>query len=168
VLFGDGAGAALLAPTRQGAGFLSFDLGSDGSGAALLRVDACRGRSVDGGTVGRVTRMAGAEVFKFAVRQMEESTRRALEKGGLSVADVDCYIAHQANIRIIDAAARRLGLPEERVYNNVARYGNTSAASIPIALAEACSAGMIRPGSVVVLCGFGAGLSWASAVLRWA
>jgi 3-oxoacyl-[acyl-carrier-protein] synthase-3 len=171
VLFGDGAGAALLRPTAPGEGLLAFDLGSDGSGAGLLCVEAGGTRlPASQETVAKMqhkVKMAGGEVFKFAVRVIEESTRRALERAGLAVADIDCFIAHQANARIIEAAARRLELPPERVFMNVDRYGNTSAASIPIALAEAVSVGRVRPGDTLAFVGFGAGLSWAAAIVNW-
>jgi 3-oxoacyl-[acyl-carrier-protein] synthase-3 len=171
VLFGDGAGAALLRPAEPGEGLLSFDLGSDGSGAELLCVEAGGTRlPASQETVAKMqhtVKMAGSEVFKFAVRAIEESTRRALARAQLEVVDIDCFIAHQANARIIEAAARRLELPPERVFMNVDRYGNTSAASIPIALAEAVGTGRVRSGDTLALVGFGAGLSWASAILNW-
>jgi 3-oxoacyl-[acyl-carrier-protein] synthase III len=171
VLFGDGAGAALMRPAAPGKGLLAFDLGSDGSGAELLCVEAGGTRlPTSPETVAKMqhkVKMAGSEVFKFAVRVIEESTRRALERAGLSVADIDCFIAHQANARIIEAAARRLELPPERVFMNVDRYGNTSAASIPIALVEALAAGKVRSGDTVAFVGFGAGLSWAAAIVNW-
>lgn len=171
VLFGDGAGAAVLGPANRGEGFLSFDLGSDGGGAELLAVvPGGQGHPSTTGSDAALTqsiRMAGAEVFKFAVKIVEESTRRSLHQAGYSVADLDCLVMHQANNRILDAAARRLGIPAERAFSNVERYGNTSAASIPIALCEARAAGFFGPGSLVMLVGFGAGLSWASCALRW-
>jgi 3-oxoacyl-[acyl-carrier-protein] synthase-3 len=171
VLFGDGAGAAVLGPAPEGAGLLAFDLGSDGSGAELLCVEAGGSRlPASAETVARMQhtiRMNGSEVFKFAVRAMEESTLRALARAGMSTADIDCFIAHQANVRILDAASKRLGLPPEVVFNNVHRYGNTSAASVPIALAEALAEGRIDRGDTLALVGFGAGLSWASTVMTW-
>lgn len=171
VLFGDGAGAAVIGPVAEGQGFLSFDLGSDGSGADLLAVDPGGwGHPLTTGSDAALTqsiRMSGSEVFKFAVRVMDDSTRRALAQAGLTVADIDVLIPHQANIRIIDAAVKRLGLDEQSVFANVQRYGNTSAASIPLALVEARDAGRLNEGDTVVLVGFGAGLSWASCVLKW-
>ncbi|MFN3652923.1 MAG: beta-ketoacyl-ACP synthase III [Armatimonadota bacterium] len=171
VLFGDGAGAVVLGPVAEGEGCLAFDLGSDGSGGPLLAVEpGGYGHELSTGSddpLHQSIRMAGSEVFKFAVRVIEESTLRALRQAGLSVADVDCFVPHQANIRIIDAAARRLGLPESAVFSNVERYGNTSAASIPLALDEARTQGRLRAGDTLVMVGFGAGLSWASCVLKW-
>jgi 3-oxoacyl-[acyl-carrier-protein] synthase-3 len=171
VLFGDGAGAAVLGPVGPGEGFLSYDLGSDGAGADLLAVEPGGwGHPLVTGSDEERThsiRMAGGEVFKFAVRVMEESTRRALSRAGLGVDNLDLLVAHQANIRIIDAAAKRLELPEGRIFNNVSRYGNTSAASIPIALDEARGQGKVKPGDTVALVGFGAGLTWGSCVLNW-
>ena len=171
VLFGDGAGAAVLGPVPEGSGLLSFDLGSDGAGAELLCVEAGGSRlPATRETVARMQhtiRMNGTEVFKFAVRIIEESTRRALDRAGLTTADIDCFIAHQANIRILDAAAKRLDLPAERVFNNVHKYGNTSAASVPLAMVEALSAGRFKEGDTLALVGFGTGLSWASTILTW-
>jgi len=171
VLFGDGAGAAVLGPVAEGAGFHSFDLGSDGSGGPLLSVNPGGwGHELTTGAEEELSQsifMAGGEVFKFAVRVVEESSRRALEQAGMTVEDVDLFVPHQANIRIIDAAARRLGVPDERVFANVHRYGNTSAASIPLALDEARVAGRLNPGDRVLLVGFGAGLSWASCLVTW-
>ncbi len=171
VLFGDGAGAVVLGPTEPGFGMLSFDLGTEGSGAGLLYVDAGGSRiPASPETVAAARhciRMNGPEVFKFAVRTIEESTRRAVQRAGLEIRDIDCFVAHQANARIFDAAARKLGLPADRVFNNVHRYGNTSAASIPIALDEARKEHRLERGDIVAMCGFGAGLSWASTVVRW-
>jgi 3-oxoacyl-[acyl-carrier-protein] synthase-3 len=171
VLFGDGAGAAVLGPVAAGEGMLSFDLGSDGSGAELLCVQAGGSRlPASAATIEAMQhtiRMNGSEVFKFAVRAIEESTRRALDRAGLTTADLDCFIAHQANLRILDAAAKRLELPPEIVFNNVHKYGNTSAASVPIAMVEALAEGRIRVGDTLALVGFGAGLSWASTILTW-
>jgi 3-oxoacyl-[acyl-carrier-protein] synthase-3 len=171
VLFGDGAGAAVVGPVAPGDGMLSFDLGSDGSGGGLLRVEAGGSRlPASAETVARLQhtiQMDGREVFKFAVRIIEDSTRRALQRAGLSTVDIDCFIAHQANIRILDAAAKRLELPEERVFNNVSRYGNTSAASVPIAMVDALEEGRFQKGDTLALVGFGAGLSWASTILTW-
>ncbi len=171
VLFGDGAGAAVIGPAQGEEGILSSTLGADGEGGRFLDVYA-------GGTRMPVTpevldkklntiRMDGSEVFKFAVRIMENASLSALEKAGLTAADIDYLVPHQANIRIVGAAAKRLHLPLEKVAVNLDRYANTSAASVPIALDEALEAGRINPGDIVVLVGFGAGLTWAAAVLRW-
>src|SRR5262249_50561465 len=158
--FGDGAGAVVLEPVAEGMGCLSFDLGSDGSGASLLRVASGSAADPEGtDTTERIQntiRMVGSEVFKFAVRTIEESTLRALARAALAVEDIDLFVAHQANARIIDAAAKRLELPPEKVFMNVHKYGNTSAASIPIALCEALAEGKIRAGDTVAMCGFGA------------
>ena len=155
VLFGDGAGACVLTPGRTG--LLSFDLGCDGSLAGILEVPAG----------GRYIRMEGSEVFRRAVRVVVASASAALERAGLTPADVDLFVPHQANARIVAAAGERLGVAPERTVLNLDRYGNTSAASIPIALAEAHEHGRLGDGDVVLLSGFGAGMTWASAVLRW-
>jgi 3-oxoacyl-[acyl-carrier-protein] synthase-3 len=171
VLFGDGAGAVVVKPAPEGKGLVGFDLGSDGSGGDLLKIEA--GGSRAPATYETIEEeqhflcMDGNEVFRFAVRIMGESADKALRRAGLTNEDVDCFIPHQANMRIIDAAARRLNMPSERVFINVQRYGNTSAASIPIAMAEAQQQGIIRDGSTVVCVGFGAGLTWGSCVLKW-
>ena len=158
ILFGDGAGAAVLAPSaRPDGGLLAWDLGCDGSAASLLEVPVG----------GRWLRMEGSEVFRRAVRIVVDSAWAALARAGLTPADVDLFVPHQANARIIDACCARLGIPPERTANNLDRYGNTSAASIPIALAESVEAGLLADGDVVLLSGFGAGMTWASAVLRW-
>jgi 3-oxoacyl-[acyl-carrier-protein] synthase-3 len=171
VLFGDGAGAAVVGPVEDGGGFLSFDLGTDGSGGEQLAVvRGGWGHPLSTGSEEELYRsihMDGKKVFVFAVEILESSTRRAMDQAGLSVDDIDLLVPHQANTRIIDAAAKRLQMDESRVYSNVERYGNTSAASIPIALVEARAEGRLKTGQTVVLCGFGAGLSWASCVLRW-
>ncbi|WP_188396844.1 beta-ketoacyl-ACP synthase III [Sporomusa sp. GT1] len=171
VLFGDGAGAAVLAETEAGYGIIGAQLGADGSGGDLLKLPA--GGSRNPASSETVTQkmhfvhMNGNEVFKFAVKIMGEAAIQALEHAGLSANDVDCLIPHQANNRIIQSAAKRLKLPMDKVMVNVDKYGNTSAASIPIALEEAVHGGKIRQGDIVVLVGFGAGLTWASAVIKW-
>lgn len=167
VLFGDGAGAAVVGPVSDG-GVLSTHLGADGNGGAALRVSSGEPRpeSPVAGT-GRYIQMEGREVFKFAVRIMPEAALKALEKAGRSADEVDLFIPHQANVRIIDAAAKRLGIEDDRVFVNVHKYGNTSAASIPLALDEALSEGRIEEGDLVVLVGFGAGLTWGAAALEW-
>lgn len=150
VLFGDGAGAAVVGPVSDDRGILSFELGADGTGGQHLYLNEKRH-----------TIMNGREVFKFAVRQMGESCVNVIEKAGLSKEDVDFLIPHQANIRIMEAARERLELPVEKMSKTVHKYGNTSAASIPISLVEELEAGKIKDGDVVVMVGFGGGLTWA-------
>jgi 3-oxoacyl-[acyl-carrier-protein] synthase III len=154
VLFGDGAGAVVMGPVGEGKGVLSFELGSDGSGGKYLYQED-------------YIVMNGREVFKFAVRQMGESSINVLEKAGLSKEDVDFLIPHQANIRIMEAARQRLELPVEKMSKTVHKYGNTSAASIPISLAEELDAGKIKDGDIVVMVGFGGGLTWGAIAMRW-
>ncbi|KGP90730.1 3-oxoacyl-ACP synthase [Pontibacillus chungwhensis BH030062] len=156
VLFGDGAGAAVMGPVSEGKGVLSFELGSDGSGASYLYQNP-----------GEFLNMNGREVFKFAVRQMPESSIKVLEKAGLTKEDVDFLVPHQANIRIMEAARQRLEIPEEKMATSVKRYGNTSSASIPIALSENIKNGKIKDNDVVVLVGFGGGLTWGAVALRY-
>jgi 3-oxoacyl-[acyl-carrier-protein] synthase-3 len=171
VIFGDGAGAAVLTPSEDGPGIMGIHLGSDGSGAYLLNCAAGGSRNpasretVDKGM--HYLYMAGNEVFKFAVKIMEEASMRAIAKAGIKVSDVDCFIPHQANIRIIEAAAKRMGIPMDKVVHNVKYYGNTSCASIPLAMVEAIEQGRIRSGSIVVAVAFGAGLTWGSLVIKW-
>ncbi len=171
ILFGDGAGAAVLKPVEEGEGFLSFYLGADGSGGELLKLPA--GGSRRPATKETVEnkehfiQMSGNEVFKFAVKVMGDAALKALEKAGLGKEDVDYLVPHQANTRIIDSAVKRLGLSPDKVYVNLQKYGNMSGASIPVALDEAVKAGKIKKGDRVVLVGFGAGLTWGSCVIRW-
>ena len=162
VLFGDGAGAAVVSAVPRDFGLLGFDLGANGAGGPLLK---CAPRA-ERGESGKVFQN-GREVYKFAVHAMGESAHRALEKCGLSGDDVDLLVPHQANMRIIESAAKRLGMPMEKVFLNLQDYGNTSAASIPIALSEAKQKGHLQRGDTVVVVGFGAGLTWASGVLKW-
>jgi len=171
VLFGDGAGAAILQAGENEGGVLATALGADGSGWDLLHVPAggsrtpASHRTVAAGL--HFIQMKGREVFRFAVRIIPVATREVLEQAGLSLDDLDLLVTHQANQRIIEAAARSLNVPPEGVYSNLERYGNTSAASIPIALSEAAEEGHIKPGDLVVCVGFGAGLTWAAAAIRW-
>lgn len=171
VLFGDGAGAAVIGEVEKGYGILGVDLGADGAGGELLKLPAGGSRlPASEQTVAQrlhYVHMNGNEVFKFAVKVMGEAAAKALDHAGLSQADIDCLIPHQANIRIIQSAAKRLKVPMEKVMLNVDKYGNTSAASIPIALNEAVKNGKVKNGDVVVVVGFGAGLTWASCVLKW-
>lgn len=156
VLFGDGAGAVVLGKVTEGRGILSFELGADGSGGKHLYQD-------DSDFI----YMNGREVFKFAVRQMGESSENVLVKAGLSKEDVDFLIPHQANIRIMEASRQRLNLPEEKLSKTVHKYGNTSAASIPISLVEELEAGKIKEDDVIVMVGFGGGLTWGAIAIRW-
>ena len=171
VLFGDAAGATVIGPTVPDTGVLATCLGADGSGGELLKMDAGGSKLPTSEETVRnrlhYIKMEGREVFKFAVRIMEEASVKALAMCGLTPADVDLFVPHQANIRIIDAAVQRLGLPQEKVFVNVESYGNTSAASIPLALDEAYRSGRIREGDVIAAVGFGAGLTWAAGVLKW-
>jgi 3-oxoacyl-[acyl-carrier-protein] synthase-3 len=171
VLFGDGAGAVLLKKSRTGKGILSAYMRSDGNLADLLY------RPSGGATVpmteavleerSHLVRMAGREVFKHAVRSMSDAADRALDGARLTGADIDLLIPHQANIRIIEATAKHSNIPMDKVYVNVDRYGNTSSASIPIAIDEAVEKGLIKEGSTVLLVAFGAGFTWASMVIRF-
>lgn len=170
VLFGDGAGAVVLRASEN-AGVLDIVLGADGSGKDLLIVPA--GGSAAPCTVERVAnreqfvRMNGGEVFKFAVRMIPKATIEVLELGGSSVDDLAWLIPHQANKRILDTVEERLGIDDSRVYSNVAMTGNTSAASIPLALDDLYTSGRLAPGDLVALVGFGAGLTWGAATIRW-
>jgi 3-oxoacyl-[acyl-carrier-protein] synthase-3 len=170
VLFGDGAGAAVVEPVESG-GFLAFELGADGSGGVDLSLPAGGSRTpASAETVARgehYVHMNGRQVFKFATRVLVSSAERVLEQAGLSSGDVDVYVPHQANVRIIDHAVAKLGIPKERVVVNVDRYGNTSSASIPLALADALAEGRVHKGDTVLLTGMGAGLTWGSAVMNW-
>ena len=170
VLFGDGAGAVLVQPTDKGSIF-SFDLGNDGSGASFLNVPAGGSRMPASHETVRqhahTMHMTGSEVFKFATRTVAESCEKVLADAELSIADIDLFVPHQANIRIIDAAVRRLGFEEEQVFSNLDRYGNTSCASIPICLREATQGGRLKKGDMLLMAGFGAGLTWGSCLTRW-
>jgi 3-oxoacyl-[acyl-carrier-protein] synthase-3 len=171
VLFGDGAGAVVLGEVPVGHGILGSNLGADGSGGDLLCLPAgCTRQPATAETVNKrlhFVHMAGNEVFKFAVKVMGEAALKALDHAKMKPEEIDWLIPHQANNRIIQAAAKRLKMPMEKVVVNVDRYGNTSSASIPIALEEAIHDGRIKSGQVVSMVGFGAGLTWASAVMRW-
>jgi len=171
VLFGDGAGAVVLGPARAGRGILACHLGSDGGGAHLLCQPAGGSRlPATAETVAQrlhCIHMNGSEVFKFAVKVMSQASLAVLRRCGLKVEDVALWIPHQANIRIIEAAVRRLRLDPERVIVNIDRYGNMSSASVPVALAEALEAGRIRDGDVIIMVAFGAGLTWGACAIRW-
>jgi len=171
VLFGDAGAAILLRPCEPGQGFLSFHLGSDGAGGSLICQPAGGSRipssaeSVAGG--GHYLKMSGREVYKFAVRTMPRAIETVVARAGFAVDDVDCFIPHQANLRIIEAAAKRLGQPMDRFFVNVDRYGNTSSASVPVALYEAVESGRIGAGDLVAFVAFGGGLTWGAAAMRW-
>ncbi len=171
ILFGDGAGAVVLEVSAENS-FLSSELGSDGRRPEMLCLLGGGSRrpftaeSLEAGE--QYLRMEGREIFKFAVTKMIDSTGVALRKAHLQKSDVDWLIPHQANKRIIDAAAKYLEMPEDKVIVNIQEYGNTSAASIPIALSEAVESGKIKPGNVIVFVGFGGGLSWGAVTWRWA
>lgn len=156
VLFGDGASAAVVSEVSEGRGILAYELGADGSGGKHLHMDD-----------NNYIYMNGREVFKFAVRQMGESALSVLEKAGLTKEDVDFLIPHQANIRIMESARERLNLPEEKLSKRIHLYGNTSSASIGIALNDEVEAGKIKEDDIVVLVGFGGGLTWGAIVLKW-
>ncbi|MFC6331206.1 beta-ketoacyl-ACP synthase III [Paenibacillus septentrionalis] len=171
ILFGDGAGAVVLGEVEEGRGFQSFVLGADGSGGELLKVTGGGSRKpASADTVNNKEHsiyMAGNEVFKFAVRIMGSAAEEAVEKAGLSKADIDLLVPHQANIRIIQSALNRLELTEDKALINIDQYGNMSAASIPVALAEAVEQNRIKAGDTLCLVGFGGGLTWGSTVLKW-
>ena len=172
ILFGDGAAAVVLAPTSDdGPGILGWDTGCDGSATGLLEIPAGGSRlpatpeTIEGGL--QYLKMQGPEVFRRAVRTVVESANLALDRAGVTVADIDWFIPHQANLRIIEASASRLGLTRDQTIVNIDRYGNTSAASIPLAMSEAADAGRFRDGDLLLMSGFGAGMAWGSAVVRW-
>jgi len=172
VIFADGAGAAVVTSADPGevTGFLGFELGADGRGAEHLLIPAGGSRmplAMAGSPADGYIQMNGTEVFRFAVRVMVESTERLLAATGLGIDDIDLIVAHQANVRILDHAAERLGIPSERLFSNIERYGNTSSASIPLALTEARDAGRLSPGDLLLLIGFGGGLTWASTIVRY-
>ena len=164
VLFGDGAGAVVMEPVTRG-GFLGFELGADGGGGENLWLPGSGSRHFDDPT--KLVKMNGREVFKFATRVMVSSAEKILAQCGRTVEEIDVYVPHQANKRIIDYAAGKLGIPEEKVVVNVDRYGNTSSGSIPLALADARADGRLREGELVLMTGMGAGLTWGSALIEW-
>jgi 3-oxoacyl-[acyl-carrier-protein] synthase III len=164
VLFGDGAGAVVMERVDEG-GFLGFELGADGGGGANLWLPGSGSRHFD--DPDKHVKMNGREVFKFATRVMVTSAEAILGECDLAVEDVDVYVPHQANVRIIDHAVKKLGIPQEKTVINVQRYGNTSSGSIPLALADAADDGRLEPGKLVLLTGMGAGLTWGSALIEW-
>lgn len=182
VLFGDGAGAVVVSPVGgcrpseapgrgHPRGILGFDLGGDGFGEDYLMIPAGGSRSpASFATVeGRqhFLKMNGSEVYKFATKVVAQSAERVLERSGLTVADIDLFVPHQANLRIIEKAVKKLGIDRDKVYTNLQKYGNTSCASIPLCLSEARAEGRLREGDIVLLMGFGAGLTWGSCLLEW-
>jgi 3-oxoacyl-[acyl-carrier-protein] synthase III len=164
VLFGDGAGAVVMEPVGRG-GFLGFELGADGGGGANLWLPGSGSRKF--AEPEKFVKMNGREVFKFATRVMVSSAEAILAECGRTVEDIDVYVPHQANVRIIDHAAKKLGIPQEKTVVNVEKYGNTSSGSIPLALADAADDGRLEPGKLVLLTGMGAGLTWGSALIEW-
>lgn len=171
ILFGDGAGAAVLKPAEEGQGILSSYLRADGGNWDLLWVPAGGSRtpathdSIDKRL--HYMKMEGNKVFKIAVQSMQEAALEGMKRAGVKAEELSLLIAHQANARIVNAVAKRLGLPSEKVYINLDRYGNTSAASIPLALDEAVKKGRIKKGDLIILVAFGGGFTWASCVMRW-
>jgi 3-oxoacyl-[acyl-carrier-protein] synthase-3 len=170
IVFGDGAGAVVMERVEQG-GFRGFELGADGSGGMQLYLPAGGSRApTTAETVaehGHFVHMNGREVFKFATRVLVSSAQKLLDQLGLTVDDIDLYVPHQANVRIIKHAVERLGIPEEKVVVNVDRYGNTSSGSIPLALADAVRDRRVEKGDIVLMTGMGAGLTWGSGVIEW-
>ena len=164
VLFGDGAGAVVMERVDEG-GFEGFELGADGGGGEHLWLPGSGSRTFE--DADRLVKMNGREVFKFATRVMVSSAQALLDEVGRTIDDVDVYVPHQANTRIIDYATKKLGIPEDRVIVNVDRYGNTSSGSIPLALGEAEADGRLRQGSLVLMTGMGAGLTWGSTLMEW-
>jgi len=164
VLFGDGTGAVVMEAVPE-QGFLGFELGADGGGGSSLWLPGSGSRLFD--EPERFVKMNGREVFRFATRVLVQSADAVMERCGVTIDDVDVYVPHQANVRIIDYATKKLGVPSEKVVVNVERYGNTSSGSIPLALADAVADGRLRPGKLVLLTGMGAGLTWGSALIRW-
>ncbi len=181
VLFGDGAGACVLAGSDQGDGMLASRLFTDGRLWELLNmpnaprrrcplpdsVDDYHRKTMDGENCRPYIKMAGRDVFKYAVRAMETGVRTLLEKGGIAIGEVNLLIPHQANIRILKSLGDRLGLPLEKVYITVHKYGNTSAASVPIAIDEAGRQGRLRKGDLLLLCAFGGGFTWGATLIKW-
>ena len=164
VLFGDGAGAVVMEPVEKG-GFLGFELGADGGGGEALWLPGSGSRHFEDPE--SFVKMNGREVYKFATRVLVSSAQKLLDEVGMTVDDVDVYVPHQANIRIINHAAKKLGFPPEKVVVNVQKYGNTSSGSIPLALADAAKDGRLKPGAKVLMTGMGAGLTWGSGLIEW-
>ena len=171
ILFGDGAGAAIVRATDDGRGIMHTEMGADGDGGEMMQVPAGgSAMTADEETVSNdlhYIKIRGREVFRFATTKMADLVQNAVDRCGLTMDDVKLIVPHQVNIRILNYAAERLGVSMDKVYCNIDRYGNTSAASVPIALHEALRDGRITRGDIVVLVAFGAGLSWASCLMRW-
>ncbi|EZI40237.1 beta-ketoacyl-ACP synthase III [Staphylococcus haemolyticus] len=157
VLFGDGAGAVVIGEVSEGRGIISYEMGSDGNGGKYLYLNKDTGKLV----------MNGREVFKFAVRIMSEASTRVVDKAGLQSDDIDMFIPHQANIRIMESARERLGIEREKMSVSVNRFGNTSAASIPLSISQELENGRIKDDDTLVLVGFGGGLTWGAMVIKW-
>ncbi len=171
VLFGDGAGAVLVTASDRPGGLLGIDMFSDGTGAQGIIVpaggSACPASARTTQEGGHFIHMAGRDVYRYATRQLAESTLAALRDAGLGVGDIDQFIYHQANLRIIESVGKQLGVPEEKVFVNIEKYGNTSAASVPMALVEAVAAGRVKPGDRLLMAAFGAGYTAGAAVVEW-
>lgn len=171
ILFGDGAGAAVVSEVPEGYGILGLELGSDGSGKDHLLIPSGGSRKPTTHQTlenrEQYLKMEGSEVFKFAVRKIDETCKILLEKSGLNPSDIDLFIPHQANTRIIDSAVKKLKISREKTFVNLDKYGNMSAASIPVALDEALKQGRIKDGDNILLVGFGGGLTWGSSILKW-
>ncbi|GAC1643724.1 MAG: ketoacyl-ACP synthase III [Candidatus Dormibacteraceae bacterium] len=167
VIFGDGAGAAIVRTAPKGSGFLSWCLGADGRGYAQVTCGNIEKGAYANKDAQPYIEMVGPDVFKFAVDIFIRQANEVCEKAGVALEDIDLWVPHQANFRIIDAAARRIGLPLDRVAINIDEYGNTSSASIPLALEEAIRHGRVKTGDHVLLAGFGSGLTWGATLLKW-
>ena len=168
VIFGDGAGAAVVKATKKGAGFQSWCLGSDGRGYSQVTCGNVEKGAYAAKDATPYIEMVGPDVFKFAVDIFIRQATEVCNAAGVSLDEIDLWVPHQANFRIIDAAARRIGLPIERVAVNIDEYGNTSSASIPLALEEAIRNGRVKSGDHVLLAGFGSGLTWGATLMKWA
>lgn len=171
ILFGDGAGAAVVSTVEEGYGMRGMDMGADGTGGMSLSIPSSgtamvpNDQRIEEGLT--YIHMNGSEVYKFAVKTMGRTVLNALERANMELEELDCFIPHQANLRIIDSAAHRLKLSEDKVFVNLPKYGNTSAASVGIALDEAVQSGFVKKGDNVAFAGFGAGLTWAGLVMKW-
>jgi 3-oxoacyl-[acyl-carrier-protein] synthase-3 len=167
VIFGDGAGAAIVRTAPKGSGFLSWCLGADGRGYAQVTAGNIEKGAYANKDANPYIEMVGPDVFKFAVDIFIRQANEVCERAGVALEDIDLWVPHQANFRIIDAAARRIGLPLDKVAINIDEYGNTSSASIPLALEEAIRKGRVKSGDHVLLAGFGSGLTWGACLLKW-